>query len=42
MLDGGHGGPHPALEVRRRFFMGKDIPVVVLMVTLQVIAGAAT
>ncbi len=30
------------IEVRRRFFMGKDIPVVVLMVTLQVIAGAAT
>ncbi len=36
------GGLTPPSRCAGAFFMGKDIPVVVLMVTLQVIAGAAT
>ena len=43
VLEAGHGGTVPPYRHDAgAFLMGRDIPVVVLMVTLQVIAGAAT
>jgi len=43
VLEAGHGGTVPPYRHDAgAFLMGRDVPVVVLMVTLQVIAGAAT